>query len=78
MQDSVAAPSPSLFWDVDQSKVDAEKNARWLIERVLQRGTWENWLIIKRLYDKPALQEIKPRLRLDPKSKIFFKIYLES
>jgi hypothetical protein len=30
--------SPELFWDVSRKEVDPERNERWLIERVLQRG----------------------------------------
>jgi hypothetical protein len=26
-------------------EVDPEKNARWILERVLQRGRWEDWLL---------------------------------
>ncbi len=40
--------SKSLFWDTDINKVDYEKHARKIIERVLMRGTLDDWFEIKR------------------------------
>jgi hypothetical protein len=34
--------SPSLFWDVDRASVDTGKNQRFLICRVMDRGTRED------------------------------------
>ena len=69
--------SPQLFWDVDPETVDTKKNARWLIERVVQRGTWEDWLLISELYGKSGLRAIVPALRLDAKSVNFLRIYCQ-
>jgi len=67
--------SPELFWDVLQEKVDPEKHEKWLIERVLQRGRWEDWLLLKTHYDKPKLRSLSSKMRLDPKSAHFLKRY---
>lgn len=36
----------SLFWDVDPTTIDIQKNARYIIERILDFGTIEEvkWL----------------------------------
>jgi hypothetical protein len=69
--------SPQLFWDVDPETVDTRKNARWLLERVMQRGTWEDWLLVKERYGKDELQALAPALRLDAKSANFLKIHCQ-
>ena len=38
--------SKTLFWDTDPTKIDYEKNARHIIERVLQRGDLSDWFEI--------------------------------
>lgn len=32
---------PGLFWDKDIARLDAEVHAQYIIERVAERGTWE-------------------------------------
>ena len=64
-----------MFWDVDQALVDVSQNGRWLVERVLQRGTWEDWLVIREIYGKSGLRQLMPSLRLDPKSANFLSLY---
>lgn len=67
--------SSELFWDVSQKDVDPDRHERWLIERVLQRGSWEDWLLIRSYYDKTRLLNLFPQLRIDPKSAHFLKRY---
>ena len=38
--------SRSLFWDVDPETIDSVKHVLFIIERVLTRGTWEEFQII--------------------------------
>ncbi len=75
MDKLVGQLSPYLFWDVDQKEVDTKKNARWLVERVLQRGTWEDWLLLRDLYGKTELRLLAPRLKLDAKSANFLRLH---
>lgn len=75
MDESISKLSPTLFWDVDQTLVDSSKNGRWLVERVLERGCWEDWLVIRGIYGKGGLRQLMPSLRLDPKSANFLKLY---
>ena len=42
--------NPSLFWDIEFSELDYEKNARQVIERVLTRGSLNDWYQIKSYY----------------------------
>jgi hypothetical protein len=51
--------SKTLFWDTDINKIDYEKNARHIIERVLQRGMLNDWFIIKKYY---GLDRIKKEI----------------
>ncbi len=77
MDSMIESLSPDLFWDVDPATIHAEKNARWLIERVLQRGKWEDWLVIKNYYSKKTLWSLAPRLRMDDKAHNFLRLYCE-
>ena len=46
----------SLFWDAKTEEMTMEKNASYVIERVLERGTTKEWLKIKNIY---GLEKIK-------------------
>ncbi|MGI6478100.1 MAG: DUF6922 domain-containing protein [Salinivirgaceae bacterium] len=48
--------SKTLFWDTDINKLDYEKHSRLIIERVLMRGTLNDWFEIKKYY---GLERIK-------------------
>lgn len=47
----------SLFWDVDYEGVLWNKNYRFIIERVLERGTLDEWREIKRYYGMEKIKE---------------------
>ena len=42
--------SPHLFWDVDNSNLDMDKDKKWIINRVLEYGLYNDWLLIKTQY----------------------------
>ena len=46
----------NLFWDVDYKEIDWEKNKRWVIERVLLRGSLKDFKEMNRFY---TMQEVK-------------------
>jgi len=48
--------SPHLFWDVDLALFDLMKYQSFLITRVLEYGTMNDWKLIKDLY---GLENIK-------------------
>lgn len=70
--------SRSLFWDTDYDKLDWEKNARFIVERVLQMGNVEDFRQIKRYYGKKKLQELIKNIRyLDRKPMYFASVYFD-
>ena len=71
----INALSAELFWDVARESVDPERHERWLIERVLHRGSWEDWLLIRSHYSKSKLFDLSPKLKLEPKTAHFLKLY---
>ncbi len=61
--------SPHLFWDVERAGLDMEKNASFIIKRVLEYGLWNDWKIIQQYYGIPAIAQSALKLReLEPKS----------
>jgi len=51
--------SPFIFWDCDSASIDREKNAQYVISRVVMYGTLEDWYSIKQFY---GLERIKEEL----------------
>ena len=49
--------SRTLFWDVDYTVLDHDKSYRFVIERVLERGTLKEWHEIKTYYGLTKIQE---------------------
>lgn len=68
--------SPELFWDVRPGAVDPEKNARWLIERILERGQWEDWILLRDNLSRDVFLREAPRLRLQPRERNFLENWL--
>ena len=75
MESWVKNLSPELFWDVRQEEIDPDRHEKWLLERVLQRGRWEDWLLVKTQYKKSRLIDLSPQLKLDAKAENFLKLY---
>ncbi len=60
----------SLFWDTDPKNIDMQKNARYIIERVLDFGNDKEVKFIWDFYDRNLLKDvvehsrsIRPRTR---------------
>ncbi|MFC2151955.1 DUF6922 domain-containing protein [Bacteroidota bacterium] len=49
--------SAHLFWDVDRTKLDLNKNRRLIIQRVFLRGDIPDIKIILQLYDLDTIKE---------------------
>ena len=61
--------SPLLFWDIDTSKLHAEKNSRLIIERVFSFGTLDEIKRVIEEYGKERVVDTLTRLNyLDPKT----------
>ena len=67
----------SLFWDVDPKTIDPEKNAVYVIERILDFGNEEEirWMWYR--YDHNLLREVlRNSCTLSPKSRSFWELML--
>jgi len=67
----VAALSPTLLWDVPRDAVDWSSHKVWLVQRVLTRGTWEDWQLVSAELSQAELRELEPRLKLPPRERNF-------
>lgn len=64
--------SSHLFWDVDVSSVDLEKNRAWMVQRVLEKGYLVDWELLKKRYSKEELRDAVSSLRsLEKKATTF-------
>jgi len=55
--------SAHLFWDVDKTAVEWEKNAPFLIGRVLEYGLMADWEMIQKQYGLAFIKEKVVELR---------------
>ena len=68
----------SLFWDTNPDNIDLKKNARYVIERVLDFGRDEEVKWMWNLYDKPLLQEVVSNSRsLRSRTKLLWNLILK-
>ncbi len=59
--------SPVLFWDIDKSQFDLDKNAIQIVQRVLEYGELSDWLLIRDYYGLDKIVELCKQMRtLDP------------
>ena len=66
----------SLFWDVDIKSVDFDKHKRFIIGRVLMRGSFEDFLNLLDYYGEEVIKkEIKQIRYLDKKTLRFCSFY---
>ena len=67
-----------LFWDIDLNSLDTNKHTRFIIQRVIQRGSLDDWTEIKGYYGLDLIKrEILLMRTLDPKTLNFFSIYFD-
>lgn len=64
--------SSNLFWDINQNDIDMEEHASFIVQRVLEYGTMEDWNYVVSYYGISRILSITLQLRsLDPKSLAF-------
>ena len=69
----------SLFWDANPDKIDTEKNAQYIIERVADFGRDNEVRWVFRFYDKPFLRKIISKSRcLSPRTKTLWTLLLKN
>lgn len=42
--------SKQAFWDVDMDKIDYQKNARFVVEKVIERGKHDDFIALLKFY----------------------------
>ncbi len=71
--------SKALFWDTNFDKVDFDKSARYVIEKVVTRGEFSDWEEIKRDYGLEKIKECCLKSRdLDPKALSFLSTIFDT
>ncbi len=66
----------SLFWDVDVQSIDFNKHKRFIIGRVLMRGSFDDFLNILDYYGEDVIkEEVKQMRYLDKKTLRFCSFY---
>lgn len=72
---SVGGFSDNLFWDINTADLDLDTQATFVVARVLNRGTWEDWLHIRDYYGLPGIKIIAVTIRsLNPKALAFISM----
>lgn len=68
--------SPHLFWDVNPAKLDLKNNKRFIIERVIQRGSLKDLNQLLLYYGKNEIKEnIKQLPWLNEKDMAFVHVF---
>ncbi len=69
---TIAKFSKHLFWDTSVESVDVERHRKWLVKRVLEKGTKEDWDRLLSLYGKAEIAgAIRTMRSLEKKSLSF-------
>ena len=50
--------SKQAFWDVDMEKIDYQKNARHVIEKVFERGTLDDIIAVLNFYKEEKVRNV--------------------
>ncbi len=67
--------SANLFWDIDPATLDVEQHMKYVVARVLEAGTVDDWLLLCRRFTLPDVIEVAQGIRsLDPKSLAFLSV----
>lgn len=67
--------SGHLFWDADLSEIDIERNAKYIIKKVLQYGFYSDWKILLELYGIKKITHVATQFNdLDKRTASFLSI----
>ncbi len=69
----------TLFWDVNPKNIDTKKNARYIIERILEFGDTNEVGWVLRHYPKNVIKKVMrlPRVQLSDKSKALWSLLIK-
>lgn len=66
-RECITGLSKVLFWDMDKEQVNMDACPSQIVQRVLEYGTFEDWVIIRSYYGLDKIVEVCQKLRsLDP------------
>jgi len=69
----------ALFWDVNPGKIEPQKNAQYVIERVLDFGNDKEVKWLWNFYGKSALEKtVRSSRILQPRTKTLWKLILKN
>jgi len=49
--------SKQAFWDVDMERIDYEKHARYVMEKVIDRGSFEDFIALRKFYGDDKIRK---------------------
>lgn len=61
-----------LFWDTEIASIDINQHKQAIIERVLERGSWENIKELIQLYGKEDIREAIKKTKWFSHKTVFF------
>jgi hypothetical protein len=67
--------SANLFWDADPACLDLERHQSYVVRRVLERGSWDDWCLLRRHLGLARIVQVAQALRtLEPKALAFVSV----
>lgn len=76
MENLILSLSPHLFWDVNRDTINPQAHKRYIINRILSRGTITDFRALLDYYDlEVIIEEIKEIRSMDNKTANFAAIY---
>lgn len=68
----------ALFWDINPESLDVSKHSKFIVERVLKKGSLEDWLYLKEIYGPNQIKKESLNIRtLDKKTLYFLSNYFD-
>ena len=68
--------SQHLFWDIDVEKLDIDRYPAFVIQRVLEYGSWTDWEQVRSYYSLQTIKDVTMNLRtLSPIALSYIAMY---
>ena len=65
----------AAFWDVNPATLDPERHRVWIVHRILQFGSWDDWRALFRLYEAAQIQDALGHRGLPAHIRHFWQTY---
>jgi hypothetical protein len=76
LENSLPELSAHLFWDVDRNTLQMGGHQKFIIQRVLEYGTLEDWKAVLKYYGRDTIIKTAQTLRsLDPRALAFIAVF---